>query len=1249
MASDLEIIREIEEILGVRLEQVDYAEIYKQDSNGFRNGIKAYSLDGNQQVIGLSLDSLTIDKVIGLIVQLASIQTLSLEMTFCDDFYFIEELSMLRVLNLCFNRITDLKVIKSLTNLTNLNLTWNQITDLTGIRNLINLTNLNLNYTRITDLTVIKSLTNLTNLDLSENGITDLTGIKSLTNLKNLNLSWNQITDLTGIKSLTNLTNLNLCLSGITDLTVLKSLTNLTNLDLSYNGITDLTVLKSLTNLTNLNLSDNRITDLTAIKSLTNLTNLNLSGTRISDLTAIKSLTNLTNLDLSRNEIIDLTVIKSLTNLTKLDLRSSGITDLTVLKSLTNLTNLDLGNNEITDLTGIESLTNLTNLDLSWNKITDLTEIKSLTNLTNLDLSRNEITDLTGIKSLTNLMNLDLFMNKITDLTALKSLTNLTKLNLAMNKITDITALKSLTNLTNLILGMNKITDLAVLKSLTNLTELDLSDNEITDLTALKSLTNLTELILQMSKISDISALKGLSNLKSLYLDFNDLTEVPLFLIDHPNLKKLSMKRNPIKDIEPILLEDENTCLQKIRDYYKALDKYGFVINNEVKLLLLGNGRVGKTSIVNQMVDGVFDAAQTSTHGIQLRKWPLATDSQLPLEINIYDFGGQDIYHGTHRLFMTGKTLYLLVWDGPTEYEPYYTDENGHRFENYLIAYWLDYIKTFSPSSPVIIVQNKTDLTGKRPPDNYPYLKEHYHIDDYCSISAATSTGISELISAIQLSIRNMPEVGRKLPKPWFEVKECLKSLAETEKKINYEQYQTHCKKEHLSEISETSEISLLSFLHDSGVLYHQEGVFEDAIILDQKWAIEAIYTIFDRNQVYFQLIEKEYGRFTRQQLEQWIWRRYSKEEQEVFLRFMESCQLCFKVSSESETVFIAPQLLPPIPPYQKSLLWEEQGINILYFIYEHQYFHKGILHRFIARIGNLARNNPQCFFRDFVVFQDSEAQSKAMVEYLPLENSPSQIGGRIVIRVKGNNSKELLDNIRNEFKNLNENATVKELVSVNGKDFVELEVVKENYEKGITQVLSLQKKPVNTVDFKVFFTQTTEVGLSQSNREEKNIPKKSITMNEPEKLLKQVFISYSHKNPDWYQKLKIHLDGIPHIDSQIDIWDDHRIDKGGKWKDEILAALDCARVGILLVSQEFLASEFIRNEELPRLLKSAEEKGTKLLVLIIDHCIFNLIPHLSELETMNPPDKSLSEMTKSEQDKCFVNVVEEVVQALKS
>jgi hypothetical protein len=89
---------------------------------------------------------------------------------------------------------------------------------------------------------------------------------------------------------------------------------------------------------------------------------------------------------------------------------------------------------------------------------------------------------------------------------------------------------------------------------------------------------------------------------------------------------------------------------------------------------------------------------------------------------------------------------------------------------------------------------------------------------------------------------------------------------------------------------------------------------------------------------------------------------------------------------------------------------------------------------------------------------------------------------------------------------------------------------------------------------------------------------------------------------------------------------------------------LENAEMAVLLFSKEFLASEFIKNEELPLILKSAGEKGTILLILLINRCVFELVPHLSQYQTVNPTDRLLSKLPEEEQDEYFIQVVEEML-----
>ena len=93
---------------------------------------------------------------------------------------------------------------------------------------------------------------------------------------------------------------------------------------------------------------------------------------------------------------------------------------------------------------------------------------------------------------------------------------------------------------------------------------------------------------------------------------------------------------------------------------------------------------------------------------------------------------------------------------------------------------------------------------------------------------------------------------------------------------------------------------ALLDFLHHNGVVFYRPGLFGDRIVLDQNWALEAIYAIFDRKKILPLL--RGYGRFSRDDLEALIWSDYTPEEQKVFLGMMESCGICFKVRKLSRS-----------------------------------------------------------------------------------------------------------------------------------------------------------------------------------------------------------------------------------------------------------------------------------------------------------------------------------------------------------
>jgi formylglycine-generating enzyme required for sulfatase activity/DNA polymerase III delta prime subunit len=148
-----------------------------------------------------------------------------------------------------------------------------------------------------------------------------------------------------------------------------------------------------------------------------------------------------------------------------------------------------------------------------------------------------------------------------------------------------------------------------------------------------------------------------------------------------------------------------------------------------------------------------------------------------------------------------------------------------------------------------------------------------------------------------------------------------------------------------------------------------------------------------------------------------------------------------------------------------------------------------------------------------------------------------------------------------------------------------------------------------------------------------------------------KIFVSYSHKDHDWLERLKVHLAPLEH---ELDLWDDTRIAAGARWRDDIRDALDAAKVGLLLVSPDFLASPFAMGYEVPALLGAADARGARVLVLHVraalveEHADAKTGLRLADFQPLNDPQTPLAMLTKAQRDGALVDIARRIRAAVR-
>lgn len=591
-------------------------------------------------------------------------------------------------------------------------------------------------------------------------------------------------------------------------------------------------------------------------------------------------------LDLSNCSIRNLSFLRNLVNIEKLILSNNGIDDISVLFFLNKLKFLDVTNNLITDFSILNKIPNLTTLKFGKNPNQDFVFLKELKSLKNLDISY--------IGNYNYKPSFDIILN----------LPNLESITLMFNELDDISFLKNSKRLKHLNLTHNKISDISYLSELNSLEKLWLQDNVINDISALKKLSQLQILDLSINEISDISSLENLNKINDLKIN-NNLVRDITYILKNKSLKRVDLIAN--KNLEIDFPKEVLDAGWEAIKQYSEKSKENIAFKN-VKVLLLGNPNIGKSNLLEYLETNEIPKKNDSTHGVKYKQIVLNE-----INFHIWDFGGQEYFHATHKLFFSPNALNIVLWGKDI---PRNSEEIENQFFD--LNYWLRIVEQLNCNSSkeeVLIIENKIDLNN---PINHETILNQKELSENYNILNLSFTNFSLLNLKRTEIFKNIffekaESIISKFNYPafyevfWKRIQELNKDF------VSVDEINNRPHKENV--------IAALKVFHNMGMLLYFDNLIPNKVFCKPQALLDLLYEKV--------LSKEKKDTLSKEEIDKSIEGNTLELNIDEVIKLLKHFDLVFEIDEEKNTYFI-PQYLKLINPYildfQKEIF---SGCNI--------------------------------------------------------------------------------------------------------------------------------------------------------------------------------------------------------------------------------------------------------------------------------------------------------------------------------
>lgn len=646
-----------------------------------------------------------------------------------------------------------------------------------------------------------------------------------------------------------------------------------------------------------------------------------------------------------------------------------------------------------------------TELDLSseWDsnspKLTELPEsLSQLTQLQSLNLSYTQLTILPEwLGQLTQLRSLILNDTPLTMLPeCLGRLTELQRLEIQNSQLASLPqSLCQLKRLRDLYINGNRLESLPEWLGQCTSLEGFFLDGQTREIPLwIQELKKLTDLGLgHLGLVTVPEWLDTIPNLQALWLHNNELTDLPASLTRLEHLSKLELRDNPLNPELAVAYEEG---IDAVKRYLRA--KAGDqIILNEAKLILIGEGEVGKSCLLGALRGDQWEEGRPTTHGIEIKPVKVTDpDTGTEITLNGWDFGGQRVYRPTHQLFFSAPAVYLVVW------KPREGPQQG------FVKEWIRLVKHREPDAKILVVATHGG-PGQRQPDvdrqeiwdlfKRDTVIDFFLVDNKPDAQTDKRRGIAELKDAIARVAASLPEMGRKVPTRWQQAREALKQTGAAY--LPLEQVLALC---HKHKIDEEEAHLFVTISHRLGHLIHYEHdpILQDIVVLKPDWLATAISFVLDDEQT-----RAAHGLVSFARLGQ-LWNdpareaefRYPPKLHPIFLRLMERFDLSYRVAGLSDddqqnAASLIAQLVPDVRPDSvpgwaaHAADGDEQQVQICKIVETRSgqsAAAEGLFYQLIVRLhkyslGRVNYNNSVHWQRGLVL--DDDYNGRALLEHL--------------------------------------------------------------------------------------------------------------------------------------------------------------------------------------------------------------------------------------------------------------------------